>query len=105
MKQHFLLRSALIISVNIAFPLICLAEECPAGFEESEQSCSDSERAAGCRDIRLDDGTGCVDRPDVDTEEQCPPGFEESEDRCSDDEREAGCQDVRLDNGTGCVSR
>ncbi len=37
-------------------------EECPAGFEESEESCTPEEREDGCRDIRLDNGTGCVDR-------------------------------------------
>ena len=37
-------------------------EECPDGFEESENKCSPDEREDGCRDIRLDNGTGCVSR-------------------------------------------
>ncbi len=37
-------------------------EQCPAGFEESEEKCTSEERAEGCKDIRLDNGTGCVDR-------------------------------------------
>ena len=37
-------------------------EECPAGFEESEDKCTPEEREEGCRDIRLDNGKGCVDR-------------------------------------------
>ena len=37
-------------------------EECPAGFEETEEKCTPEEKANGCRDIRLDNGKGCVDR-------------------------------------------
>ncbi len=37
-------------------------EECPAGFEKSEQRCTAEERLEGCKDIRLDDGQGCVSR-------------------------------------------
>lgn len=37
-------------------------EECPAGFEESEEKCTPEERENGCKDIRLDNGKGCVDR-------------------------------------------
>jgi hypothetical protein len=37
-------------------------EECPDGFEESEDKCTSEERAEGCKDIRLDNGTGCVSR-------------------------------------------
>ncbi len=34
---------------------------CPSGFTRSERSCSKEERRRGCRDIRQNDGTGCVD--------------------------------------------
>ncbi len=37
-------------------------EECPAGFEKSEDKCTDEEREDGCKDIRLDNGKGCVNR-------------------------------------------
>jgi len=37
-------------------------EECPAGFEESEDKCTPEEREEGCKDIRLPNGTGCVNR-------------------------------------------
>ncbi len=37
-------------------------EECPAGFEESEDKCTEEEREEGCKDIRLDNGKGCVSR-------------------------------------------
>lgn len=37
-------------------------EECPAGYEESEEKCTPEERENGCRDVRLDNGKGCVDR-------------------------------------------
>ena len=37
-------------------------EECPAGFEESEDRCTEEERENGCKDIRLDNGKGCVSR-------------------------------------------
>jgi hypothetical protein len=37
-------------------------EQCPEGFEESEERCTPEEREEGCRDIRLDNGKGCVDR-------------------------------------------
>jgi hypothetical protein len=37
-------------------------EECPAGFEESEDKCTEEEREEGCKDIRLDNGKGCVNR-------------------------------------------
>jgi hypothetical protein len=37
-------------------------EQCPDGFEESEEKCTPEEREEGCRDIRLDNGKGCVDR-------------------------------------------
>jgi hypothetical protein len=37
-------------------------EECPDGFEESEDKCTEEEREEGCKDIRLDNGKGCVRR-------------------------------------------
>jgi hypothetical protein len=37
-------------------------EQCPAGFEESENKCTAEEREDGCKDIRLDNGKGCVSR-------------------------------------------
>ncbi len=37
-------------------------EECPDGFEESEDKCTEEEREDGCKDIRLDNGKGCVSR-------------------------------------------
>ena len=37
-------------------------ERCPAGFTQSEQRCTDRERKAGCKDIRLPNGIGCVRR-------------------------------------------
>jgi len=37
-------------------------ERCPSGFSPSEQSCSPSERARGCKDIRTPSGLGCVRR-------------------------------------------
>ena len=37
-------------------------ERCPAGFQQSEQKCSQEERRRGCKDIRLPNGIGCVRR-------------------------------------------
>ena len=37
-------------------------ERCPAGFQQSEQKCSPDERRRGCKDIRLNNGIGCVKR-------------------------------------------
>ena len=37
-------------------------ERCPAGFQQSEQKCSQDERRRGCKDIRLPNGIGCVRR-------------------------------------------
>ncbi|MBL7661646.1 hypothetical protein JNK13_02730 [bacterium] len=37
-------------------------ERCPAGFSPSERKCSSEERKHGCKDIRLDNGMGCVRR-------------------------------------------
>ncbi|MCB0332130.1 MAG: hypothetical protein KDD55_01455 [Bdellovibrionales bacterium] len=37
-------------------------ETCPPGFYPSEQKCSNKERKAGCKDIRLPSGLGCVHR-------------------------------------------
>lgn len=37
-------------------------ERCPAGFQPSEQKCSQQERRNGCKDIRLPNGLGCVNR-------------------------------------------
>ena len=37
-------------------------EECPSGYEESENKCTSEERAEGCKDVRLDNGKGCVSR-------------------------------------------
>jgi hypothetical protein len=37
-------------------------ESCPSGFSPSEQKCSPSERARGCKDIRMPSGLGCVRR-------------------------------------------
>src|SRR5687768_15523440 len=108
MRSQALLSASLATALLFAFSAPLSAEECPAGFEESEERCTDAERAEGCKDVRLDDGTGCVSRvdgEDADDDEECPDGFEESEERCSDEEREEGCRDLRLDNGTGCVSR
>ena len=110
MTKRAILSLAFIVVANVITPNLGIAEECPAGFEPSEQGCSDSERAAGCKDIRMDDGTGCVNfvesdsSSDSDADEQCPAGFVEDDSGCSDDERADGCRDVRLDNGTGCVS-
>ncbi len=38
------------------------AAQCPAGFQRSEQKCTERERRAGCKDLRLPNGTGCVRR-------------------------------------------
>ena len=101
------LAALFLVIIGLGGSQICTADQCPAGFEPNEQGCSDSERAAGCQDIRLDDGTGCVNfvESEVDADEQCPAGFSEDDSGCSDDERAEGCRDIRLDNGTGCVSR
>jgi hypothetical protein len=85
-------------------PSTLWASDCPDGFEERDRSCTPAERADGCKDVRLDDGTGCVYLPDEDSDEECPDGYEERDYGCSDDEREDGCSDVRLDSGKGCVS-
>lgn len=37
-------------------------ERCPAGFQQSEQKCSSEERRRGCKDVRLNNGIGCVKR-------------------------------------------
>lgn len=37
-------------------------ERCPQGFQQSEQKCSNEERRRGCKDMRLDNGIGCVKR-------------------------------------------
>jgi hypothetical protein len=37
-------------------------ESCPPGFQVSERRCSDKERKNGCKDIRLNNGLGCVKR-------------------------------------------
>ena len=87
-----------------ALPLAALADDCPDGYEERDQSCTPDERADGCKDVRLDDGTGCVYLPDDADDEECPDGYEERDQGCTDDEREDGCSDVRLDSGKGCVS-
>jgi hypothetical protein len=36
------------------------AGKCPSGFTPREQRCSNSERARGCKDMRLPNGQGCV---------------------------------------------
>jgi hypothetical protein len=95
---------ALALFLVPAMPAVLYAEDCPDGYEEREESCSPTERSAGCRDVRLDDGTGCVYLPEEDTDEECPDGYEERDSGCSEEEREEGCSDVRLDSGKGCVS-
>jgi hypothetical protein len=37
-------------------------DSCPSGFTPSEQKCSPSERARGCKDVRTPSGLGCVRR-------------------------------------------
>jgi hypothetical protein len=37
-------------------------EHCPSGFSPSERKCTNEERRKGCRDMRLSNGMGCVDR-------------------------------------------
>lgn len=100
-RIHLIALSLLLIPI---VPVTVFAEDCPDGFEERDQSCTPEERAEGCRDVRLDDGTGCVYMPDVDDDEECPDGYQERDQGCTDEEREEGCSDVRLDSGKGCVS-
>lgn len=38
------------------------AMTCPPGFSPSERKCTVEERRKGCRDMRLPNGLGCVDR-------------------------------------------
>jgi hypothetical protein len=37
-------------------------DRCPPGFQPSEQKCTERERRAGCKDVRLPSGLGCVRR-------------------------------------------
>jgi len=37
-------------------------ERCPSGFKPSENKCTPQERKHGCKDIRLSNGLGCVNR-------------------------------------------
>lgn len=37
-------------------------QTCPAGFRPSEDKCSVEERRRGCKDMRLPNGLGCVNR-------------------------------------------
>jgi len=39
-----------------------VSEQCPSGFQPSEQKCSPKERNHGCKDVRLPGGLGCVRR-------------------------------------------
>jgi hypothetical protein len=50
------------LRIQEGIPAKAVKESCPAGYQPSQNKCSEGERKKGCKDVRLPGGLGCVSR-------------------------------------------